>query len=216
VAHGLAPPAGIHAMSFAVLLTSGALLTLVFGTSRARVTAAVTAVVVWGVGFAAQQHAFTQPKERELAVALVQGAVTQDLKWRPEQLPGTLALYSELTKQSYGADLIVWPEAAIPTVYEYVRDYLDNASPRQRGSTVLLWHLAARHERRETTGAFQNILLALTEEPQVYVKRHCAFGEYFPVPSFIRSWMRLYESAVHRRAAGRWTSRSPWSASKWR
>jgi apolipoprotein N-acyltransferase len=39
---------------------------------------------------------------------------------------------------------------------------------------------------------FQNVLLALTEQPQVYVKRHLVpFGEYFPVPSFIRSWMRL-------------------------
>jgi apolipoprotein N-acyltransferase len=190
---GYAPLAGIHGMGLAVLLTSGALLTLVLGANRARVAAAVVIAAVWGGGFAAQQQAFTRPKERELTVALVQGAVKQDLKWRPEQLPGTLALYSELTRQSYGADLIIWPEAAIPTLYEYVREYLDDLrlAAAQRGSTVLLGILRLP-PGAETTGEFQNILLALTEEPQVYVKRHLVpFGEYFPVPGFIRSWMRL-------------------------
>jgi apolipoprotein N-acyltransferase len=190
---GYAPLVGIHGMSLAVLLTSGALLTFVFGTNRARAVAAVLVVALWGGGFAARQHAFTQPKERELKVALVQGAITQDLKWRPEQLPGTLALYSELTRQSYGADLIIWPEAAIPTLYEYVRGYLDDvrAEAAQHGSTVLLGILRLG-PGGEAAGEFQNILLALTDKPQVYVKRHLVpFGEYFPVPGFIRSWMRL-------------------------
>jgi apolipoprotein N-acyltransferase len=47
---GYAPLAGIHAMSFAVLLTAGALLTLALGTNRARVTAAAALVAVWSVG----------------------------------------------------------------------------------------------------------------------------------------------------------------------
>jgi apolipoprotein N-acyltransferase len=40
--------------------------------------------------------------------------------------------------------------------------------------------------------SYQNVLVALTDQPQVYVKRHLVpFGETFPVPDFIRSWMRL-------------------------
>jgi len=190
---GYAPVAGIHAMSFAVLLTSGALLMLVLGTNRARLTAAAALVAVWGVGLAAKQRAFTQPKERELRVALVQGAIAQELKWEPAQLPGMLTLYRELTKQSHGADLIIWPEAAIPTFHQYVREYLDEvgSDAAQSGSTVLLGILQPA-PTFATTGGFQNVLLALTEQPQVYVKRHLVpFGEYFPVPSFIRSWMRL-------------------------
>ncbi len=188
-----APLGGIHAMSLAVLVTAGALLTLALGATRERVVAAVTLAAVWSGGWAASGWSPTQPKERELRVALVQGAITQDLKWRPEQLPGTLALYSELTKQSAGADIIVWPEAAIPTLYEYVRGYLDNvrASAAAQGGTVLLGILRL-DPRVESAETFQNVLIALTPEPQIYVKRHLVpFGEYFPVPRFVRNWMRL-------------------------
>ena len=41
-------------------------------------------------------------------------------------------------------------------------------------------------------GTFQNTLVALTDPPLFYVKRHLVpFGEYFPVPEFVRNWMRL-------------------------
>jgi apolipoprotein N-acyltransferase len=190
---GYAPLAGIHAMSYAVLLTAGAIVTLALGTNRERITAAVVVLVVWGVGLAAHDRAFTQPKERALNVALVQGAIEQDLKWKPEQLPGTLTLYGSLTQQSAGADLIVWPEAAIPTLYEYVGDYLKTlrTTMAQRGSTVLLGTLRLPPNASPDTESFQNILVALTDPPQIYVKRHLVpFGEYFPVPGFIRDWMR--------------------------
>jgi apolipoprotein N-acyltransferase len=190
---GYAPLAGVHAMSAAVLVTSGALITLTLGSRRARAVAGVVLVVVWGGGFVATQHSFTAPRERTLNVALVQGAITQDLKWRPEQLQGTLALYRDLTRENHGADLIVWPEAAVPTLVEFVGPYLDvvRDEAAERGSTVLLGILRYG-PNGERTGAFQNILVALTEPTQTYVKRHLVpFGEYFPVPDFIRSWMRL-------------------------
>jgi apolipoprotein N-acyltransferase len=190
---GYAPLAGIHAMSLAVLVSAGALLTLWKGSTRERGIAAAMLVVVWGAGLLARGQEFTQPNERTLEVALAQGAIQQDLKWRPEQLPPTLALYDELTRQSAGADLVIWPEAAIPTLYEYVTEYLNGLrqAAAARGSTVLLGILRLDPADPDSQ-TFQNILVALTEEPQVYVKRHLVpFGEYFPVPDFIRNWMRL-------------------------
>jgi apolipoprotein N-acyltransferase len=190
---GYAPLGGIHAMSLAVLVTAGGLLTVWLGTNRERAAAAIVVAAVWAGGFAARGQAFTQSTERPLDVALVQGAITQDLKWRPEQLPGTLALYGELTRQAAGAELIVWPEAAIPTLYEYVSEYLEivKRSAAEQRATVLLGILRLP-PGAESSETFQNVLVALTEEPQVYVKRHLVpFGEYFPVPGFIRSWMRL-------------------------
>jgi apolipoprotein N-acyltransferase len=180
-------------MSGAVLVTAGALLTLATGTLRERVAAGVALAAVWGGGLALSRAELTEPQQRMLDVALAQGAIPQELKWEPEQLAGTLALYEELTQQSLGADLIIWPEAAIPTLIEYVDDYLERVrrAAAEAGSTVLLGILRLP-PGADSAETFQNVLVALTEEPQVYVKRHLVpFGEYFPVPAFIRSWMRL-------------------------
>jgi apolipoprotein N-acyltransferase len=190
---GYAPVAGIHAMSAAVLVSAGALLTLWLGTKLERAVAAIVLIAVWAGGFAVRDRAFTQPKEDLVSVALVTGAVPQELKWETEQLRPTLTVYAELTNQSAGADLIIWPEAAIPLPIEYVSNYLESVRRRaaEQGSTLLLGILRTV-ERENEPDTYQNILLAMTEEPQIYVKRHLVpFGEYFPVPSFIRSWMRL-------------------------
>jgi apolipoprotein N-acyltransferase len=121
---------------------------------------------------------------------MLQGSITQDRKWKPEQLKDTLQLYARLTVQNLGADLIVLPEAAVPTLIEYVSDYVDDLrkASAERGSTVLLGILRTDPESKRE----QNVLVALTQPTQTYVKRHLVpFGEYFPVPPFIRSWMRL-------------------------
>ncbi len=170
---------------------------MVLGTTRERAAAVALVVAIWAVGLSLRDHDFTQPKERALSIALVQGAITQDLKWKPEQLPGTLALYRGLTLENAGTDLIVWPEAAIPTLVEYVGDFLAGVrkAVAKSGTTVLLGTLRLPPNADTTDPSieeFQNILVALTDPPQIYVKRHLVpFGEYFPVPDFIRSWMRL-------------------------
>jgi apolipoprotein N-acyltransferase len=190
---GFAPLAGVHAMSWAVLVTSGALLTLWLGTNRERAAALAVVAAVWLGGRALRGQQFTEAKERPLDVALAQGAIAQSNKYEPEQLLPTLQLYAELTRQSAGADLVVWPEAAIPTLLEYVPDYIEGVQQlaERQGSTLLLGALRLPPGSKDIE-TFQNILVALTHEPQIYVKRHLVpFGEYFPVPDFVRTWMRM-------------------------
>jgi apolipoprotein N-acyltransferase len=190
---GYAPLAGIHAMSWAVLVTAGALVTLWLGTTRERAAAAAVVAAVWLGGLALRGQEFTQARERPLDVALAQGAIAQSTKYEPEQLLPTLQLYAELTRQSAGADLVVWPEAAIPVLMEYVPEYVNDVQrlAERQGSTLLIgaMRLPPGAESSET---FQNILIALTDERQIYVKRHLVpFGEFYPVPDFIREWMKL-------------------------
>src|SRR5881394_475637 len=210
---GYAPVLGLHGVSWAVLVTAGALVTIaevavaasraapvgaeaLHAQRRRRYAGALAAVLVlaavWIAGLAARELRWTTPQQRTLSVALLQGAIVQDLKWKPEQLTSTLELYARLTAQTLGTELIVWPEAAVPTLIEDVRGYV--AGVRQasaaRGSTVLLGILRGDPEAGQD--AAQNVLVALTEPMQTYVKRHLVpFGEYFPVPEFVRGWMRL-------------------------
>jgi len=207
---GYAPVLGLHGISWAVLVTAGALLVIAEAMVEGRslpqesrepaarrrryasvLAAALAIATVWVGGLAARAQRWTAPQARTLTVALLQGAIDQPDKWKPEQLGSTLDLYARLSVQNFGADLIVWPEAAVPTLIEYVKSYVDDVrrASTARGSTVVLGIL------RGVPGAaddeFQNVVVALTDPMQTYVKRHLVpFGEYFPVPSFIKSWMR--------------------------
>ena len=187
---GYAPVLGLHGMSWAVMLSAGALVALLAGASRTRARALALLTLLWGSGWVLTDVRWTEPNGRLVTVALVQGAVPQDLKWRPEQLRPTLDLYRRLTLESRGSQLIVWPEAAIPAVYGNVAAELDalRSEVEQLGAAVMFGIL----RRDDATDTFQNVLMTLTDPPSVYVKRHLVpFGEYFPVPDFVRNWMRL-------------------------
>jgi len=187
---GYAPVGGVYLMSWVVLVTAGALLSISSGAFRPRVAAGVGLLVLWGAGFFLHQHRWSEPTGNVLTVALVQGAVPQDLKWQPEQFEPTLELYRRLTEESEGSQLIVWPEASIPALYERVTGFLDGIRSwaAERGSTVAMGIL----RDDPGGGTFQNTVLVLGERPSFYVKRHLVpYGEVFPVPAFVRRWLRL-------------------------
>lgn len=187
---GYVPVAGVLGAGFAVSLTAACIVQIVSGRGlKPRLVGVALALSVWLGGFFLTGVSFTQPKGPPLQAALLQAAIPQSEKWLARQRLPTLDLYRNLTREQHGAELIIWPEAAIPVLYDRVIDYLDSiqADAASAGSTVLLGIL-----KDDPNGSFQNTLLALTESRQFYYKRKLVpFGEYFPVPQFVRNWMRL-------------------------
>lgn len=188
---GFAPVGGVYTISLFVAVSSGALITLITGTNRTRIVAAATLGVVWGSGAILKHHEWTQPVGRPLTAAIVQGAVPQDLKWSEGYLNSTLALYQRLTLPHFGKDIILWPEAALPAVPEQIQDFLGTMwrNARSSRSTLITGLL---HYGDGGSDNIRNGLLALDAEAQWYDKRRLVpFGEFFPVPDFVREWMKL-------------------------
>jgi apolipoprotein N-acyltransferase len=183
---GIAPLLGVHGVSWAVLLIAGAAAISVNGTRRERVLAGGLALAVAAVGLATDRIRWTSPRPNELSVALAQGAVPQDLKWRPEQLSAQLNLYVDLTTRALGSDLIIWPEAAIPDYYENRERWLGDVERMAAGagSRVMLGML-----KYHPQGA-QNAVFTLGQPDSTYTKRHLVpYGEFFPMPDFLRPWI---------------------------
>jgi apolipoprotein N-acyltransferase len=135
-------------------------------------------------------HEWTAPSGEPLNVALVQGGITQDRKWLLEELETTKALFSDLTLKLDKADLIIWPEAAIPALAHEEEDFLRGMRElmKARRQELILGILTFDFG----TGEFRNSLLTVGAGTGVYHKRHLVpFGEYFPVPEFIRNVLRL-------------------------
>jgi apolipoprotein N-acyltransferase len=196
-----APLGGIYAVSLAAAVTSGALVLLLREDPKARVTGAVVLLLTWSCALALGRVEWTRPRGTEVTVALVQGAVPQSMKWVPGQLEHTMNLYLDLTRPHLGADIIVWPESAIPSLESNVRGYLDYvAALAQSRSSSLVTGLVRRDPQ---SGAYYNAMAAWSPAEQWYYKRHLVpFGEFFPVPAAVRDWMRLMNLPYSDFAAG--------------
>ncbi|MCL4722544.1 MAG: apolipoprotein N-acyltransferase, partial [Gammaproteobacteria bacterium] len=185
-----APLAGVHGLSLVVVLLAGALAALLGGDRPVRL-AALAVLAVIGAGTAGLQgRQWTEASGDPLKVALVQGGITQDRKWLPEELEFTKTLFRTLTVDLPEADLIIWPEAAIPALAHEETDYLQgiDALARARSQTVILGILTFDPASSE----FRNSLLTLGDNDRIYHKRHLVpFGEFFPVPDFARNVLRL-------------------------
>lgn len=187
---GYAPLGGVLLVGWAVALSAGAVLTVLQAPGRQRWAGLVAGVAVWVVGAVLSAQAWTSPDGEPAKVALVQGNVAQDRKWLPEQRQPTLDLYRDLTHENLDSELIVWPEAALPALVSDEREYLLRLAreAQARGASILLGVLRLDRQLWQV----RNSLLSLGQDIKFYDKRHLVpFGEYFPVPDFVRNWLRL-------------------------
>lgn len=184
-ATALAPIGGVYFLSFWAMVAAGTLCLLVAGSLLGRLCAVcligAAPLGIWAIPAAASwTHAAGEP----LSVAVVQGNMGQALKWQPAQFEKTLARYRRMTEQSH-ADLVVWPEVAVPALARQVQSYLDGLDTlaRDRNQTILAGVLRVTDDG---TGVY-NAVEALGAGSGHYYKRHLVpFGEYFPVPDLIK------------------------------
>lgn len=192
---GLAPIGGVHLLSFALLVGAGALLQMWQGRGAARWLAPVALILPWTTGASLLDVEWTRVTGPARSVAVLQGAIPQNLKWLLEKQQDILDIYEGLHHDALGADLIVWPESALPDLANLYPRFISSAwvSARKHDSAVLMGVI--RQDEDAGDEIYYNSLLGLgtgDADPAFYDKRHLVpFGEYFPVPGWLRNWMRL-------------------------
>jgi apolipoprotein N-acyltransferase len=119
-------------------------------------------------------------------VGLVQGNVDQAVKWDPAKGPAIFNSHLGLTRQAIaeGADVILWPESALPFVFEEDRAAAGEirAMAREAGVSILLG--SEQIERGVPTKYYNSAYLVRADGStgEVYRKMHLVpFGEYVPL-----------------------------------
>jgi apolipoprotein N-acyltransferase len=186
----LAPVIGVYGISAVLLVSAGALAALIVGRGRQRAVASVVLVLPWIAGAALKSVEWTHPSGAPVSVAVLQGSIPQDEKWLARNRDTTLKLYRDLTVRALGHRLIVMPESAPPdlanNIVPWIRELYGTA--HAHGSGLVLGVVRAADDGN----GYFNSVLGLDERPSWYDKRHLVpFAEYFPVPAFVRSWLRL-------------------------
>jgi apolipoprotein N-acyltransferase len=189
----LAPVVGQFGIGLLVLVAAGGVATMVLGSQRERMIAVASILVIASAGFVFRGVEWTEKYGREISVSVVQGSVAADDKWVEKNLQGILDLYQNLTRQALDSDLIVWPEAAVPVlandILPYYEDLMREAS--MHGAALVVGTL------RKDGDQYFNSVLALdmrVGKSGWYDKHHLVpFVEFFPVPEFVRDWLRFMD-----------------------
>ena len=188
---GLAPWCGEHGCSVAVVLAAGLLAQCYLSPWRTRVACAAALAALIVGGQALRGVATSHETEANLSVALVQGAIPQQLKWELSQREQAFKLYSELSAPHWHADVVIWPETAIPAFADEVPEMLATlAHTAREAHTTLLVGMPTGEPW--SGGRYYNSVVALGGEPGHYDKRHLVpFGEFFPLKSVLENLFML-------------------------
>ncbi len=182
---GFAPLLGVYGVSLLAAAAAALLVALFRGHAppRTRLAIAAGAAALFLAGAILRQVEWTMSAGAPVSVALLQGNVPQQLKWRDET---RIAILEEYRRMIFAANakVVVLPETALPAFLDqlppdYVESILDHA--RATGKEVVLGTV-----ERDASGpgeAYYNSVIRLGGQgPASYRKRHLVvFGEFIPI-----------------------------------
>lgn len=203
---GLAPLGGVWLLSFTLALSAALLINLPRLLARRTQLVAALALLIapWAAGLGLAQHAWTQSKGQPLTVAAVQGNVAQSMKWDPKKLEMQLLLYRDMTFRSRRADLIVWPETAVPILKEHAEGYLSMmAGFSQQRDAALITGVPVRQPNAAGELRYYNGLTAVGSGAGTYLKQKLVpFGEYVPLQEVLRGLIAFFDLPMSDFARG--------------
>jgi apolipoprotein N-acyltransferase len=193
---------GVYGVSFLIVLTNVALAELYLwlmplfrGFRPARLpwelvtTSAMLVGLSWAYSTSLIVNQGMERPKATLQVGVVQPNIDQGMKWDQAYRDETLRRFDRLTASfGSGTDLVVWPEAATPFIYEREPMYqLQLVSMANRAWAPLLFGSPAVRFDTDRKAFLLNSAYLLSPEGQLlgrYDKQHLVpFGEYIPLKS---------------------------------
>lgn len=180
-----APIGGVYLLSLVVALSGSLGVELL----RRRWWAVVPIIALWLLP-AALPTQWTTPAGEPLRVALLQGNLDQLIKWTPEGQRQAANTYLELTREFAGeADLVIWPEAALPMFEDEAEPILARAQTHLAPGSALLTGVL----QREGSDLYYNSVIGLGNTEGQYRKEHLVpFGEYLPLERWLRGTIAFF------------------------
>jgi len=125
---------------------------------------------------------WADPVGSPLKASLIQGNVPQEIKWSLSQRQPTIDLYSQLTFDNWGSDIIIWPETALPAYFHQAEGFLKSmALQAKENNTSMLIGLPSAKSINGEKSYYNSAVILDQGELQLYNKYHLVpFGEFIP------------------------------------
>ena len=168
----------------------------------------IAAILPWFGGYGLQQVNWVTPASdtADIKVALIQGNIAQQEKWKPENLPAILRLYQHATVTLPPQDLIIWPESALPQFIHNVEPFLQKVQAQLPEKTVLMTGLLEAVPTEKKGYKIYNAILTLGQQnaQQIYRKQKLVpFGEYVPLENYLRGMIEFFNLPMSKLAPGK-------------
>lgn len=201
---------GVYGVSFLIVLVNGVLYNLLF-----RRPALKRPSFVWEIAFILlfcgstlyyghfrlQGEARREKPGSSIRVAIVQANIDQSVKWNPKYQGKTMEVYGRLTRAAIAsqAQLIVWPETAVPFFFQNHPQMARRVFDMVRGADVDLIFGSPAFKKEGGAIRYYNRAYHLSSEGAVagyYNKVHLVpFGEYVPFKKYLFFIQRLVVAA---------------------
>lgn len=188
----LAPVGGVYLISFIVALVAACFVAVIKQRSKFAVGVVVSVI---GISILADQVRWAEPAGDSLTIGIVQPNTPIEKKWQPGFRDGLLQRLAQQTADlnlESGADLIVWPETALPLYLQQTdTDFWQSMVPNQ--AAVLTGIMDSPSIPLGSLDESYNAAVLICDgKTQVYRKRHLVpFGEYMPL-RFLFGWVLDY------------------------
>ncbi|MDM8545397.1 apolipoprotein N-acyltransferase [Candidatus Venteria ishoeyi] len=181
---GWAPMMGVYALSWAVAFSACLILYSVMVRHRAW-KPLLGFILLWGFGALLTLVNWGNPEGKPLNVALVQGNTPQEIKFMHQYAEPIIKNYLELSRQHRDADLIIWPETAIPLFFHQAMPFIQEIIQEHKDhKTDFL--IGMPMQDPDDNQIYNAVAMINAEKPGFYYKRHLVpFGEYMPLRSLI-------------------------------
>lgn len=162
-------------------------------------------IAVWGSGWLLSGIAWTSAVSQPVKVALIQGNIPQEFKWLQNYQIPSIQRYLQLSQAHRDADIIIWPETAIPLFYNdvsyYAPGFLEQlATEHTNYNTDFLIGIPVLLEDNKT---YFNAVMSIGTQPGFYYKHHLVpFGEYIPFKFLFGDLLKLLDVPLSDFTAG--------------
>ena len=116
----LAPVIGEFGITLVCMLSAFALYRLASKDGKPFIASVALLAGLYAIASNTQLHY----QDKTIKTVLVQGNIKQHLRFEPSEFWTTMSKYQDMTRLHWNADLIVWPEAAVPELEALSTEYL--------------------------------------------------------------------------------------------
>lgn len=186
-------------VSWMVALSSGLLYSLIEYASSENKTKkhlyglVSSLIMIWIIGATLDHVQWTKPETLALRVALVQGNIPQQMRWTPEHVATIMNKYESLTLPAFDkADIVIWPEGAIPLPLPYSNKYFKALHTQAETSQTAL--LVGVPEKVPNQESYYNAIVGMGLATGAYYKeRLVPFGEFVPFEKMLRGLIGFFD-----------------------